>query len=161
MVKILILGHGEHGKDTAADIITEYTGLSFESSSMAAAEIAVLPHMPQYTSAKRCFDDRRNHREEWKRLITRHNTPDKDRLCREILTRCDGYVGMRCPEEYAASRAMFDHILWIDGSDRKPADPTMGIIYSEEMVLIDNNWCEGNLGIKLYDWCVGNRLCSP
>jgi len=159
MVKILILGHGEHGKDTAADIITEYTGLRFESSSLAAAEIAVWPHMPEYATAQACFDDRRNHRERWRQLITDYNTPNKARLCREIVSRCDGYVGMRCPYEYAASRNIFDYVLWISAFNRKPADPTMGIPLGKLMHVINNDECVDRLRLVIQRWCKGLGLC--
>jgi len=156
LTKILILGHGEHGKDTVADMITEFTGLRFESSSLAAAEIAVWPHMPEYPSAQACYDDRRNRREEWRRLITEYNTPDKARLCREILTRCDGYIGMRCPDEYAASRDLFDYVLWVDARQRIDThDPTMRIPLDEQMIVINNNgpeW-ETRVIVKVFcDW---------
>jgi hypothetical protein len=158
--KILILGHGEHGKDTVADIITELTGLKFESSSHAAAELAVWPSMPQYTSVERCFDDRRNHREEWKRLITEYNTPDKSRLCREIIARCDGYVGMRCPLEYKSVKHLFDFVVWVDASKRKPIDPTMGIEREPDMVVIDNNESRFLTCINVEKWRRAAGLCS-
>jgi hypothetical protein len=157
--KILILGHGEHGKDTIADIITDLTGLRFESSSRAAAELAVWPKMPQYTTVQRCFDDRRNHREEWKRLITEYNTPDKSRLCREIVARCDGYIGMRCPIEYAAVKHLFGYVVWVDASKRKPNDATMGIKRECGMILIDNNGTVENARANLTEWARSADLC--
>ena len=145
-MKIIILGHGGHGKDTVADIITDLTGLRFESSSMAAARQAVWPHMPEYDTVEECFADRRNHRETWRRLITEYNTPDKGRLCKEILSRCDGYVGMRCHEEFATVRHMFDAILWVDAFERLPPDPSMSIEYEpDSMIWIDNNGPESAL----------------
>lgn len=160
MVKILILGHGEHGKDTVAKIVTEYTGLRFESSSLAAAEIAVWPHMPQYGSAEECYQDRRNRREEWRQLITDYNTPDKSRLCRQILARCDGYVGMRCPLEYAASRPLFDHVLWVDARQRvEQHDPTMKIPLGPEMTVIDNNGPLRETRVLVRLWCERAGLC--
>ena len=158
--KILILGHGEHGKDTIANIITDLTGLRFESSSRAAAELAVWPKMPQYTTAQRCFDDRRNHREEWKRLITDYNAPDKSRLCREIISRRDGYIGMRCPLEYESVRHLFDFVLWVDASKRKPDDPTMGILRECGMVLIDNNGTPSDTALNVLEWARELGLCS-
>jgi len=143
VVKVLILGHGEHGKDTAGELVTKYTGLRFESSSLAASEIVVFPALREkygYSTPQECYEDRRNHREEWRQLITEYNTPDKGRLCREILERCDGYIGMRCQQEYEATMHLFDHVLWIDSSKRKPQDPTMKIMRDESMHYIDNNY---------------------
>lgn len=141
-MKILILGHGRHGKDTVADMISEMYGYTFESSSMAAAEIAVFPTLAPkygYDTVEQCFEDRVNRRQEWKELITAYNTPDKSRLCREIVASRDGYVGMRCPLEYAATCELFDVTIWVDASERHPADPTMGIEYNASMVWLDNN----------------------
>jgi hypothetical protein len=169
-MKILILGHGEHGKDTVAEIIThctglfgtDFTGLRFESSSRAAAELAVMPALAEkygYKTVEECFDDRRNHREEWKQLITDYNTPDKSRLCREIIARCDGYVGMRCPEEYAAVKHLFDYVIWVDASKRKPLDPSMGIERDDSMAVIDNNDCILNCYINTALWAQRAGLC--
>lgn len=142
-MKILILGHGRHGKDTVADMISEMYGYTFESSSMAAAEIAIFPTLAPkygYKTVEECFEDRVNHRQEWKELITAYNTPDKSRLCREIIAGRDGYVGMRCPLEYEATRRLFDVVLWVDASERLPDDPTMDIEYCDYwMYRIDNN----------------------
>lgn len=144
MNRILILGKGGHGKDTMAEIISDLYGLSFQSSSFAACEKAVMPTLCKkygYKSAQECYDDRRNHREEWKQLITDYNTPDKSRLCREILAENDMYVGMRCADEFAASKHLFDEIYYVDASDRVPEeDPTMKIEFDPSyMTWIDNN----------------------
>lgn len=142
-MKILILGHGRHGKDTVAEIITDLYGYTFESSSMAAAAIAVFPTLAPiygYETVEQCFEDRASHRQEWKELITAYNTPDKSRLCREIIASRDGYVGMRCHLEYEATRDLFDIVLWVDASERHPEDPTMGIdFYGDDMWLVENN----------------------
>lgn len=141
-MKLLILGHGEHGKDTVAAMLREMIGLTFRSSSEAACEIAVFPYLSEiygYEKWQECYADRRNHREEWRHLITEYNTPDKAKLCREIIATNDCYVGMRCPLEYAASKPLFDAIIWVDASNRKPIDPSMGIQPDTSMLWVDNN----------------------
>jgi hypothetical protein len=157
--KILILGHGEHGKDTIADMLTDLTGLRFESSSLAAAELAVMPHMQGYSNVEECFNDRRNHRQQWRELITAYNTPDKGRLCKEIISRCDGYIGMRCQLEYDAVKNLFNHVLWVDASKRKPNDPTMGIMRECGMILIDNNGTVEEARANLTEWARSADLC--
>lgn len=151
-MKILILGHGRHGKDTVAETLGKLMGLTFLSSSWAACEKAVFPWLSQlygYSTAEECFNDRAAHRLEWKQLITDYNTPDKGKLCREILALCDGYVGMRCPDEYAAVQSLFDAVVWVDASRRLPPDPSMAIPYSDDMWLIDNNGPEADLPKQL------------
>lgn len=147
-MKILILGHGRHGKDTVGNLISQQTGLRFQSSSMAACETAIFPIlslMYGYKSVQECFEDRINHRQEWKDLISEYNYFDKSSLCKKILKNHDGYIGMRCPEEYAASRHLFGMVLWVDASKRLPEDPTMLIRQDSNMFLIDNNGSFGDL----------------
>lgn len=159
---ILILGHGAHGKDTAAEFLSSISGLVFESSSLAASEIVVYPLLRDkygYKSAEECFEDRRNHRQEWKEAITAYNTPDKARLCREILNRRNGYIGMRCDEEYAASVDMFNYVLYIDACKRLPPDPTMMIERDDRMIVIDNNGSVEDMEESLLAFAVEAGLC--
>lgn len=138
-MKLLILGHGRHGKDTVAHFIAAMTGIGFKSSSEFACEKVVYPQM-DYESTRDCYLDRHKHRTSWYNLIKDYNTPDKSRLCRELLSEYDMYVGMRDNEEYEASKHLFNHILWVDASSWKPIDTTMKISYDRsEMIFIDNN----------------------
>lgn len=100
--KLLIIGHMRHGKDTVAEMIEEFTGMSFKSSSEMAAEIFIYDELKDkygYASFIECFEDRMNHRAEWHDLICDYNIPDKARLAKEILKHNDMYVGMRSQEE--------------------------------------------------------------
>jgi hypothetical protein len=148
-VKYLILGHGRHGKDTVAEILRDVYGISFQSSSRAACEIFIyeeLSRLYDYKDIEECYDDRINHREEWKFLITNYNPPsDKGRLCKQILENNDCYVGMRCQLEYEAVKHLFDVVFWVDALKRLPPDPTMTIARDESMVVIDNNGREDQL----------------
>lgn len=138
-MKQLILGHGQHGKDTFAELLEKHHGYTFQSSSLFACEKAVFPHMHKYATVEACFNDRGNNRLQWKSLITEYNTPDKDRLAREIIAENDMYVGMRCIEEYMASRDLFDVIYFVDSFTRRGRDPSMGIEFdAERMIYIDN-----------------------
>lgn len=148
-MKLLILGSGRHGKDSVAEIIRDLYGLSFMSSSWATCSEVVYPAIKfkyGYESAVDCYNDRHNHREEWFCLISRYNTPDKSSLAKLILSRCDVYVGLRCPVEFEASRHLFDHILWVDASKRLPIEPSMRIEFDvNDMILINNNGSECDL----------------
>jgi hypothetical protein len=139
-MKILILGHGQHGKDSLAEVLHQHFGLTFRSSSEAAFQQAIWPVIGhEYDGDKdRCYEDRRIRRDEWRRLIAEYNTPDKARLARTILEDNDIYVGMRCPLEYAAARPLFDLVIWVERIGM-PAEPSMNIPYdSETMALIVN-----------------------
>jgi len=119
---LLILGHTQHGKDTLAELLHTLYGLSFISSSLAAYEIAVKPalqNIVRYANSAAALADRFSYRPEWKAAISAYNTPDKSRLAREILETNQIYVGMRCKDEYAAAKKLFDLVLWV----HRPGQP--------------------------------------
>ena len=159
--KILILGHGRHGKDTVAEILQTKLGLKFQSSSMAALD-AIFPALDavmgyrspgiSLNKAKQfAFRDRHSKRRLWKALITLYNSPDKTALCRKILEESDIYVGMRCNEEYEACKHLFHKIFYVDASKRvSKKDPTMKIPYvASEMVKLNNNGDEASLELEV------------
>ena len=140
-MKLLIVGHGRHGKDTVAEMLAEIGGWSFQSSSLHCAHV-VRPAMEaigiEYATTKQCFEDRANHREFWKHTISEYNKP-KDRIVCEILEKSDIYVGLRDREEFEASRKHFDHIIWVDRSCKLPTDPTCDLRPHDADLYVDNN----------------------
>jgi len=140
--KLLILGHGQHGKDEAAKIIAKRYDLKLGGSSEAAFD-AIKPGLKKLfpeIDDDQLFAERRIHRETWRRLIKEFNTPDRTRLTRLVLNKYDGYVGLRDLDEYNATKNIYDIIVWIDGGLRKPSDPSMQIKYNAKtMIFIDNN----------------------
>jgi len=148
-MKVLVIGHAQHGKDTVAEML----GLSFSSSSQKALEIFLFDKLNEtrsedYRTLEEAFEDRHENRELWHNLIAEYNTPDKTKLCRGILKDNDCYVGMRCDKEYEACKHLFDHIFWVDALSRKPRESnnSMKIKYNpKEMKFINNNTTEENL----------------
>ena len=125
--KLLIIGHMRHGKDTVAEMIEKFTGMSFKSSSEMAAEIFIYDELKDkygYTSFIECFEDRMNHRAEWHDLIKNYNYPDKAKLAKEILRHNDMYVGMRSQAEIdkCIEDKVFDMIIGVFDPD-KPLEP--------------------------------------
>ena len=125
--KLLIIGHMRHGKDTVAEMIEEYTGMPFKSSSEMAAEIFIYDELKDkygYSSFIECFEDRMNHRAEWHDLIKNYNYPDKAKLAKEILNHNDMYVGMRSQAEIdkCIEDGVFDMIIGVFDPD-KPLEP--------------------------------------
>jgi len=161
-MKMLILGHGNHGKTDVAQFLEDIAGLSFIDSSWAACLHAVWPHMKdKYPTAAACHADRRNNREFWYQKIREYNTPGKARLANEILHNYDVYVGMRDDEEFRASVNLFDTILWVDASQRMPEDDTMKIEYDPRfMVRIDNNGTFDETAATLVAWARERGLCE-
>lgn len=164
-MKLMIIGHGRHGKDTAAEMICELTGLSFISSSVAVAE-AIFTELNRrlefpYMDFIESYGDRHNHRMLWKELISKYNEADKANLCKLILKHSDIYVGMRCPLEFKASRKLVDHVIWVDASERQPVDPSMGIQFdSQTMYRLDNNGTTADLIHNIMDLVSGLKLCD-
>ena len=141
--KLLLLGHGGHGKDTMAEALREQCGLRFASSSETANQMVVYPQLCEkyaYASEQECFDDRRQHRMEWYELICAYNNEDKARLAKQILAQQDMYVGMRDQQEFEATRPLVDLVLWVDASQRLPLkDPSLFIAQDEADLCVPNN----------------------
>ncbi len=145
--KILVLGHGQHGKDTTSRMLAE-RGFAFTSSSLFCAErviwplivdlelaslfVASLPYVVgtqigfelqamnrEYTDSEECFDDRANHRTLWYEAIKAFNDPNPTKLGRAIFEEHDVYCGLRNVEELEALRkeSVFDVAVWIDRSN--------------------------------------------
>lgn len=144
--KLLILGAATWGKDTFAEILNEEFGITYKSSSMAAAEIFifnVLKYKYKYKTLNDCFEDRVNHRAEWHKLICDYNKDDKARLAKDILKDSDIYVGMRDFEEIneCIKQNLFDLIIWVDASERLPMEDasSFNIDKSYTDIIIENN----------------------
>lgn len=145
------MGYGRHGKDTVAAMIANRTGLKWGSSSMIALHHVVWPVMsketifegeyPRYDSPLECFADRHNRRAEWHELIKHYNTPDKARLAKDVLANYDMYVGMRCQQEFYASRDLFDLVIWVDASLRNEDESSDSCTVDRRMAdfVINNN----------------------
>lgn len=171
-MKVLILGHSRHGKDELAMVMRQLFGITYCSSSWAAASKAVFPVLAPlygYETVEQCFNDRHNHRGEWHRAISEYNTPNKAKLCLEIMAHHDCYVGMRCPLELEAVKPLFDYILWVDRSRHQPPEgaDSMKIAYDPDcMIWVNNNGQQvGDLwrtvGLNAPDWFGDNLPSKP
>jgi hypothetical protein len=155
-LKLMILGHARHGKDTVAEILRDSLKLKFASSSFAAAERVMVPFLAAkgitYASLDECYADRVNHRQDWYEQIKAFNTPDAARLAREIYADNDIYVGMRSEVELNAVRdeRLFDYSIWVDRSKHVSPEPSTSCSITKEMAnyVIDNNGTLEQLKIK-------------
>jgi hypothetical protein len=153
-MKLFVIGHGRHGKDTVAELIQEECGLTFESSSMFCAEHVVIPWLEKlgitYDSLAECYEDRVNHRMEWYNAIRAYNEGDESRLSAAIFSKYDMYVGIRSRIEFLASRSRSDLSIWVDASTRIPQiDPSCKILPEDCDIIIDNNGTEEELKYRL------------
>lgn len=145
-MKLMIIGHARHGKDTACEILRNQYGLTFQSSSEAAAQRVIYPLLRDvygYSTIEECLNDRANHRATWYQLIREYNTPDLARLAREIYADSDIYCGLRHAEEFEAIKAagLFDYCIWVDASQRHPAEPASSCSVTRDHadIVLDNN----------------------
>lgn len=137
--KIGIFGYARHGKDTVAELICNKLNYSFCSSSYFVCSKAVFPVLSKkygYTTLDECFNDRMQHRVEWKQLITEYTTPDKSKLARELLAENDIYVGMRCKDELNAciQNDVFDTLIWVDNNRLEPENESSCTIRKENYI---------------------------
>lgn len=145
-MKLLIIGNARHGKDTLAELLNEYYGLTFMSSSQASADIFLYDLLKDkygYKTKEECFEDRVNHRDEWYKLICEYNKDNRARLASDILKKSSCYVGMRDKEEFdeCVRQGLFDLIIWVDASGRLPIEPStsFNINKSDADIVIENN----------------------
>ena len=119
--KLLVIGHGRHGKDTVCEILRDRYDYSFESSSQFCSKLFIYDQLKDkygYTSEEQCYADRHNHRAEWYDAICDYNVPDAATLGREMFAAYDIYCGLRNKREFFAMQntGVFDYAIWVDRS---------------------------------------------
>lgn len=140
--RLLVIGHGRHGKDTAAALLALRLGLSHVSSSEFAARHAVWPLVADlWPDWRAAYAARHDHRGLWFHAIAAYNLRPGPSLAEQILADHSIYVGMRSRAEFAAQRFLFDRVIWIDASDRLPAEPAASneLTAADADHVIDNN----------------------
>lgn len=157
--KIIILGHGRHGKDSVAEMLQEKAGYKFTSSSRFVGEECIWDNWgcAVYDTFDEMYEDRENHRDLWGQLIAAYNVPDKTRTAKTMFDRgFDLYVGMRRIEELIACRLsdVYDLTVWVDRSEHLPPEPStsMTIRKSDAMHVIDNNGTLEDLAQNVQDF---------
>ena len=140
-LKILIIGHARHGKDTLAEYLSQQYKLKIFGSKQIAAEIMfpIFKTKYNYKTIQDCFLDRVNHRIEWFNEIEKFNKLNAASLISKCVDVADVYVGLRSLREFKAGKSKFNLILWVDASKRLPLEPTMQLTPDMADVIIDNN----------------------
>ena len=145
-LKLLVIGHGRHGKDTVCEMLRDKFGYSFESSSQFCSKLFIYNDLKDkygYTNEEECYNDRHNHRAEWYDAICDYNVPDPARLGREIFKAHDIYCGLRNKKEFHAMKntGVFDYAIWVDRSDFLPPENKNSMSLEQWMAdyTIDNN----------------------
>lgn len=156
--KVLIIGHGESGKDLAASMLADAFGFRVASSSEFAARLAVFPLVSDlYPDWHACFADRRANRPLWFHAIAAFNCRPGPCLAEMILRDHDIYTGMRNRPEFDQARHLFDHVLWIDRSEvvAPEAATSMQLTAQDSDAVIDNNGGLDNLEARLWEFFTG------
>lgn len=141
-MKLLIIGHGRHGKDAVGEILRRDFGLKSVSSSEFAAQKAVYPVVSDlYPDWRACFADRHAHRDLWFHAIAAYNLRPGPMLAEQILEAHDIYTGMRRRDEFERSAHVFDCVIWVDRSEHLPPEPgsSMELTAEDADLVIDNN----------------------
>lgn len=152
-MKLMILGHKRHGKDSVSELFCKKYGMTFESSSRFVAEKAVRPAMAAkgiiYPDFDTMYADRVNHRDTWFEAIKAYNHPDPTRLGRELYAIHDIYCGIRNDVELLALQAagVIDFTIWVDAHKRLPPEDASSCTVTPDMAdyILDNNGPEADL----------------
>jgi len=157
--KLLIIGHGRHGKDTVCEMLRDKYNYSFESSSKFCSTLFIYDQLKdryEYVDEEQCYADRHNQRAEWYNAICAYNVPDASRLGREIFTAHDIYCGLRNKKEFHAMRntGVFDYAIWVDRSDHLPTEDPSSMSLEQWMAdfTIDNNGSLEELAFNVDQW---------
>ena len=155
--KLLVIGHGRHGKDTACEILRDKYGYSFESSSKFCSKLFIYDMLKDkygYNDEEQCYADRHNHRAEWYDAICDYNVPDASRLGQEIFKEHDIYCGLRNKREFFAMQntGVFDYCIWVDRSDHLPPENKNSMSLEQWMAdfTIDNNGTIAELEFNIH-----------
>lgn len=145
-IKLLVIGHARHGKDTVSELINKRYGLTFQSSSYFCAEEFIfdeLKYKYNYSSVQECYDDRHSHRDEWYNLIRWFNRNDDAALGKRIFEKYDVYCGLRDKDECQAivQAGVVDAVVWVDRSRYLPLESQYSMTLTPAFAdyVIDNN----------------------
>ena len=153
--KLLVIGHGRHGKDTVCEILRDEYGYTFESSSQFCSKLFIYDMLKtkyNYSNEEECYADRHSHRSEWYDAICEYNLSDAATLGREMFKEYDIYCGLRNKREFFAMKntGVFDYCIWVDRSDHLPPEDKSSMSLEQWMAdyTIDNNGGLSNLAFN-------------
>ena len=145
-LKLLVIGHGRHGKDTACELLRDHYNYTFESSSQFCSRLFIYDMLKDkygYVSEEECYADRHSHRVEWYNAICAYNEKDAATLGRAIFSEFDIYCGLRNRREYFAMKntGVFDYCIWVDRGMHLQAESPESMSLEQWMAdfTIDNN----------------------
>ena len=171
MIKLMIIGHAESGKDDAASFIRKKLGLTFESSSLFCVKkflfIKAIRDFgpdrfktPEELYEARRFDDKLR---VWMYdSICDINKEDPTTLAAAIFDKYEIYVGIRSYHELEACKKKWPEllVLYLDADGRVPKEPEESCTVTKEQahIIIENKNSLEEFEDKLERLCnfVGN-----
>lgn len=152
--RILFVGHGRHGKDTACEALAKATGwrnAGTTSIYLTPYVVAEYKKLGMHHLIQDAYLHRHRNRELWRRVGDEIRKDDPALLVRESLKVGDIAGGCRgLPEILAVRReSVVDLIVWVDASKRKPPDPTMEFGPEHADIIVDNNGTEAEFVQRL------------
>jgi hypothetical protein len=150
-MKIMVLGHKNHGKTTVANMLEYKFNFPFVDTTNYVINITrsfiYNNENPNVRDTKTVADfdhklvtDKDSVRDLMKCALNEYTKDDPIRFIREQLTRSDVYAGCRSSIQYNAAKELIDLVLWVRDDRQEENDPTMDIQFDEnEMILLNNS----------------------
>ena len=137
-VRVLLVGHGQAGKDEAGNWLQNNCNCKYGGST----SVFLTRHVAAVTGEpeEQCYVNRRQNRELWWRVGRQLRDNDPGCLVREALAQGNVIAGVRdkCEVVTARSQGLVDVIVWIE-NPRVLADPTVEFTASDCDLVILND----------------------
>lgn len=137
--RILIVGHGRTGKDTACEYLAKVTQLRFAGTTSLYLAKYVAARLG--VSEQEAYHTRHQNRNLWHRVGNEIRRQDPGRLIRESLQHAEIVGGIRDRAEIVVCKQdhLIDLIVWIENS-RVPKDSTVTFSERDCDITIPNHW---------------------
>ncbi|WIC41521.1 hypothetical protein MA9V1_257 [Chryseobacterium phage MA9V-1] len=159
-MKLLIIGHAQHGKDTVADIMAAKLGLSATSSSITAINHWIFKNHGErlgFSSPEDMYERRGEMRKFLFDEIVAFCSPNLAALAEVLFEKHDIYVGCRNADEVKEiqNKGLVDLIIYVDASERKPMESKESCNITKDLadIIIDNNGSLAELRFRLASLC--------
>lgn len=161
-MKIMVLGHKDHGKTTVAEMLHNKFGFTYRDSTNRVLEITrhyiQAGHAKGYnwvSFADQLTGNKDSVRHILKEALSAYTKTAPAKLIKEQYKLCDVYAGLRSDLEYQAAKNVIDFTFWVQDPRKEENDPTMDIVFDPNtMIHINNNGSllqlEHNLKYVLY-----------
>lgn len=161
-MKIMVLGHKDHGKTTVANLLKSKFGFSFADTTQRLQKVVLnyIAKRPELSITETQYlKELETNKDAIRPLmviaLTDHNQNDPARFIKEQYKICDVYAGCRSSTEYKAAKGVIDFTFWVQDPRKEENDPTMDIVFNPDtMIHISNNGSllqlECNLKTVLY-----------